>query len=237
MAGCKFCAWFRNQLNQSFCSVLQAKSEAWEQAHSNDAKFWALELDQDRLRQAYEMVGTDPETAFQMCLDLAQKGSVFSMRKVAWAYGSGSGVAADHAKATEWYRRAIKAGSWMATRYYAGFLAKCGNFKDCEAVLNMGIKAEWVPAYFWLAFWREKQSKSRKTYREIKPLLEHAAERGHPWAQHLLSGFMIRGKFGISEIPRGFMLRLADVKAGMAEAQANVHQGRVEPIQAVDPTS
>ena len=204
------------------CDDMSEKADAWERVHSNYAEIWDNEPDPDRLRQAYAIAEAEPENAFQMYRNLADNGSITSMITVAWyyAWGNGKVIPPDDDQAYYWYKRAWAAGSWLATRDYARFVANRGNFAECEDVLKMGVEKDWTPAFYWLAHYRLKQSNSLKAHREVKPLLETAAERGHPWAQLLLARSMMRGKFGVREIPRGMKLMREQVANCVAELNA-----------------
>lgn len=228
------CKWLRSWLGPEFDAggkyCIDDKSDVWERAHSNDAELWASEPDLDRLKEAGAISKSDPQAAFQIYLDLAQHGSVRAMLRVAWHYGFGKGavVTPDFRIAADWYIRAIRAGSWMATRYYAQLLAKHRYFAECEDVLDEGVKKNWIPAFYWLAWCRLQQSQSRKTYREVKPLLEYAAGKGHPWAQLRLARCMAKGKFGLRQIPRGFKLFREQVAICVAEMEAQEKRRHVE---------
>lgn len=94
----------------------------------------------------------------------------------------------------------------MATIYYARLLAELGHHDDCERTLENGIASDFVPAYFWLAWFRYQQSKTNKVRREVRPLLEYAADKGHPEAKLLLARWMALGNLGLRDIPRGCRL-------------------------------
>jgi hypothetical protein len=211
---CRFCNWLRNWLTDGRghpCDAIDELSTAWEYDNSNEWELWNKEPDVDRLKSAELIQSTDPKAAFQIYLELAQIGSVRSMTLVAWhyAYGLGKVVESDDALAHDWYCRAIEGGSWMATRYYAQYQQSRGNIAHCEQMLEMGVNSDWIPAYFWLAHYRIKHSKSRNIYKEIRPLLEYAADKGHPWAKAKYSSLMLYGRFGLREIRHGFKLRMA----------------------------
>jgi len=146
----------------------------------------------------------DPEAAFRIYLEVADSGVAWAMESVGYLYEEGIIVAKDCEQAMTYYRRAIEAGSWMATLKYASLLADLGHFDTCETILQDGVQADFVPAFYWLARVRLKRSKNRRTCCAIRPLLEHAADAGHPAAALLLARLKFRGKFGIREIPQGF---------------------------------
>lgn len=158
------------------------------------------------IQRAAEIEETDPSSAFQLYLEAAEAGSVWSLRKVGWHYWTGTGVAANPHRALDYYHRAICGGSWIATIHYARLLAELGHYDACERTLQNGVASDFIPAYFWLAWFRYEQSKTSKMRREVRPLLEYAAEKGHPDAIRLLARWMVLGKFGLGDIPRGCRL-------------------------------
>ena len=234
ISNCVLCKWLLRWLAPKLTSgagnCISDKSTAWEWVHSNDYELWEREPDTDRLKQADALGVSDPAAAFEIYRDLAEQGSIRAMHQVAWQYGFGKGklVAPDYDLAADWYIKAISAGSWMATRYYAQFLAMHRHFAHCEAVLQDGVTNEWVPAFFWLAWYRHEQSRSRKTYREIEPLLGHAAQHGHPFARLLLARLMSTGKFGLRKIPRGIRLYREQIAICVAEMDARAERARTE---------
>jgi TPR repeat protein len=207
---CIICEWLLNLTSKGTVyenGALWDWTYSWERAHSNAGSLWAKEADPDAVKRAYALLESDPVAGFQMCLDLAERGSTWSMIEVARAYRYGKGTARDLGLADEWYRRAIGAGSWIAARSYAQFLGDQGNFVACEEVLKDGVEKGWTPAFFWLAWYRRHPLRKQKNWREIRSLLEYAAEKGHPAAQFYLAILMSFGRFGFREIRRGSKLR------------------------------
>lgn len=96
----------------------------------------------------------------------------------------------------------------MATIHYARLLAELGHYDHCERTLENGVASDFVPAYYWLAWYRYERSKTTKVRREVRPLIEYAAEKGHPAAKALLARWMVLGKFGLRDIPRGCRLAI-----------------------------
>ena len=194
---CKIC--------DRFWDKLWERSDAWERKHSNVGNLWSGESDPNRdlINQACDLQEANPAGAFHLYVNAAKAGSVWAMERVGWHYHTGTGVAEDLDKAQDHYYRAACAGSWMATIYYARLLAEIGDHDRCDQVLKDGIAADFVPAYFWLAWLRYERAKSRNLCREVRPFLEYAASQGHPGAQITLARWMTVGKFGLGEIPRG----------------------------------
>lgn len=222
---CKICDWLQSWLGARVeidCNRIWDNIHDWESAHSNDGELWAPEADRNRelFDQASAIQDSDPESAFHMYMRAAVAGSPWAMRTVAWHYHWGSFVSVDHALAQDYYHRAICAGSWMATLPYARLLADEGRFEDAETVLQDGIGSDFVPAYFWLARLRLKRSRSRRTCREIRPLLEYSSDRGHPGAKRLLAALTLLGKYGFRQIPTGFRTMRMCMEKDEVEGQA-----------------
>lgn len=211
---CKLCKWLCGR----FCGddimlryeAFRNGSTAWERDQSNDDALWCASSDEGRALadQAQALRDTDPEAAFRLHLAAADAGVVWAMEQLGWHYETGTVVAADLGQAAACYHRAICAGSWMATIAYARVLAAQGHFGDAEAVLEDGVRSDFVPASFWLAWLRQSRSPRRETYRQIRPLLDHAASHGHPKATLMRARWMMAGKFGIGEMLGGLRLMM-----------------------------
>ena len=195
---CKVC--------DKFWEALYAHSHAWERAASNEDQLLSAETGETRalIERAAEVEDADPTSAFRLYREVAEAGSVWSLGRVGWHYWTGTGVAADPQSALDYYHRAICGGSWGATIHYARLLAELGHHADCEQVLMEGVASGFVPAYFWLAWLRYQRSETATVRREVRPLLDHAASRGHPEAKLLLARWMMLGKLGPRDIPRGW---------------------------------
>lgn len=215
MSTCRICAKVRRWLGieeELGCEALWQshwdQANGWEREHSNQDELWWTDSEWNRalIEKAQAWYDADPEAAFRLLLEAAEGGSAWAMESVAWHYDTGTVVAADFDRAADYYCRAICAGSWMATIGYARLLAEHGYFVECEKVLRDGVRLDFVPAYFWLARLRYERSPTRATCREIRPLLDYAADQGHPGAKQTLGRLMVMGKFGILAIPRGLRL-------------------------------
>lgn len=213
---CKLCA--------RFWARLWEKSDAWDRAASNESELWAEEPVRNRelIDRAHAIQGTDPAAAFALFLEAAEAGSAHAAEAVAWHYQTGAVVSADFGKAQDYFCRAIDAGSWLATLSYAQFLADHGFHDDCETLLKGGVEAGFVPSHFWLAYLRYRRCRSRAVAREVRPMLEYAAGKGHPMAQVYLARLMTLGNFGLREIPLGVLsiVRMACRDASNAEKAA-----------------
>lgn len=235
---CRLCQWLCNlrpgeagQLRASFWS----RSSDWERAHSNDWDLWSGQSDEARalIDRADAIEDSDPEAALRLYAEAADAGSAWAMETVGWRYDAGIGTARDRDCAAEYYRRAFAAGSQVAAIGYAALLIEQGDRAGGEAILIDSARSGFVPAYYRLALHRYEGSPSRRTYREIMPWLEYAAEMGHPGAQLRLAELMAAGRCGLRKVPKGLRL-LAEVGFGLrAEAQAGPGESRgAEPSAA-----
>lgn len=178
--------------------------EAWDEAQTDDQALFDSDPHKDELNEI-----ADPEAAFQRVLSLAEQGSVAAMIGVGTGYLYGRLVKADSGLGEDWYRRAAERGSRYAQLHLGKALGRRGDFDACEAVFAIGVKQNWAPAQFWLAWYRLRRSRTRATYREVQPLLEQAAAQGSPTAKWVLGKHLCKGDFGIRHIPRGVRMMLA----------------------------
>lgn len=230
---CRFCNWLCKKLQagcnphyESFWDYVTV----WERDASNEWELWTTlpEDVQERTLRAVELKKTDPEAAFPELLELADAGGVWAMEVVGHCYQYGAGVEPNFGQSQEYYYRAISAGSWMATISYGYLLAKHDHWKYVDMYLGQGVEADFAPAAFWLAWLRYKRDKSRRTCREVRPLLEQAMALGHPGAKVLLGRMMLLGKFGLRDIRPGWRLLR---EAGREFAKAPPRVRSEGPIQ------
>lgn len=205
---CRLCHWLRRVFKadwENFDRILGEKTDRWEESESNAFEFWenSAELIQNLNVSAFEFHESEPAEALRLYSEAAELKSAHAMQCVGWYYETGTVVDADFDKAEHFYRSAIVAGSWMATISYARLMFDHGKFESCEDVLDDGVQNDFTPAYFWMAWYRYKREPTSKTARRIRPLLEHAAEKGHPTAKMMLNSARATGQFGMFEIPKG----------------------------------
>ncbi len=155
------------------------------------------------------MWSDNQSAAFQIYLELAELGSVWSMRELGRCYARGLGVAEDHEKAESWLRRAADGGYQLALMALAELAASMGDLSKAQSILAKSVADGWTPACFWFAQYRLKQSPTRSTYRAARPLLDAAAKEGHPVARAFLARYSITGRFGVREIPAGLREAIA----------------------------
>lgn len=179
------------------------RNNGWESWATNAEDHWWDKPEAERLIAVVDLWDSDPAAAFQSYKELADEGSIHAMIWLGHCYDRGHGTEASFDNAYDSYQRAIDAGSWIATLDKAALLFNHERFDECEACLKEGIECEFIPAFYWLAWYRIKRSKTLATYDSVKPLLTRAASEGHPQARGFLAISMMLGKFGWREIPLG----------------------------------
>lgn len=201
---CRLCDWLCGPELSSgkFWSV----SDAWEQDQSNEWELWAADSEGVRERNACanEVFATDQALALRMRHEVADKGSIWAMRLVGWQYEYGQGTERDLAKAERYYYQAQLAGSWMATLQLARLLFEHRRNEKWVGILENGVESNFIPANFWLSWYRYKRNPRSNMAIEVRPLIEEAAKVGHPGARLILSRWKTQGKFGIREMKQGF---------------------------------
>ena len=209
-----FKSWLYSKLGiAEFKAEQRQLLKKWEYAQVND---WAL-LDadpfRDELKAAARLIDEVPEDSFARLLEFANAGSLYGMNYVAWCYAVGTGVTKDWDRAQAWYRRAYEGGSDRGLLEYGAYLISKGNNGEAEQVYEAGWQRGFVPAVFRLICMRLRPTLPLAERLAWKPSLEWAAGVGHPAARYMLTKYLVRGWFGIHEIPRGVKLVYASLAA------------------------
>lgn len=205
---CRLCKWLCDWLcgpelsSGEFWNV----SKGWEQDHSNEWDLWAADSEgvRERNEHANEVFATDQSLAFEIRKELADNGSVWAMRQIGRQYEFGQGVELDLRQAEHYYYQAQLAGSWMATLQLAKLLFEHRINENWLGILENGVESDFIPANFWLAWYRYKRSPRSTTALEVRPLMEQAEKAGHPGAKMMLARWKGQGKYGLHEMRQGF---------------------------------
>lgn len=204
---CRFCNWLCDRFCPPDTRDYWSLVYRWEEKYASQWEPWDENDDRrTRASEAGRMVSALPQEALIALTELADNGSAYAMRWVAVLYGGGYGVARDDAAAEEYYRQALCAGSWMATLGYAKRLYARGAHDGWPNTLGDGVASGFVPAMFWLAWYRYQLHPTRMTAKAVRALLDDAARAGHPGATLVLARWTSQGKFGLRHIPRGFRM-------------------------------
>jgi uncharacterized protein len=170
---------------------------------------WDSEPDLEALRRFHGMLSTDPVAALAGLKELAGRGSVSSMVYIAHAYRHGTGTGVDLFQSNEWYRRAMDAGSPLASYELA---RNYMNAKDYDRVIEMwslGAENRYPPSMHMLGVSYARGWRVPKNLNKARELLEGAADQGHLYAKAKLRCLLMRGGFGFRERLRGIRLALS----------------------------
>ncbi|CAN5275337.1 hypothetical protein BH11PSE2_BH11PSE2_13170 [soil metagenome] len=190
--------------------------KAWDYAQMNDDFVRAADPYLDELAEAQALLKDAPDHAISLIVDLARRGSVWSMLNLAGYYLHGEGTPVSFPDAEYWYRLAHEAGSDRGLLGYAWILHHRGAFDQEAEVYAVGVARDWGPALYRAAKHSLENARTLEERLALKPMLQRAADLGHPSAQLMLSRYMMRGRFGLRCVPAGIIRGYFWVKSGLA---------------------
>jgi TPR repeat protein len=169
--------------------ALQEKFQAWRYARTNDQRLFADDPDPVATRKIAELYRIDPVAALPELMALAERGSVWCMRLLAYSYEVGRGAAADLAEAERWYRRALERGSQQAQLRLGRMAERRRDFAECERIYARGVADRWAPAMYYLAQVKLRRPRTSARREEGRRLLaasgcSRRSWRGDPTGQH-----------------------------------------------------
>jgi uncharacterized protein len=167
------------------------------------------EPDMEALHRFHGMLTAAPTTALAGLKELADRGSVSSMVHIAHAYRHGTGTGVDLLQSNEWYRRAMDAGSPLASYELA---RNYMNAKDYDRVIEMwslGAENRYPPSLHMLGVSFARGWRVPRDLNKARELLEEAAAQGHLYAKAKLRCLLMRGSFGFRQRLRGLRLALS----------------------------
>jgi len=176
----------------------------WEADFGRD---WEPRHEDESVRERAAVVATllkkDPKAAIEELSDLAELGAAWPARVLGHFYRDGDVVEQDLRLAEAYFYKAHEVGSWMGSLDMARLLFRYSINENWKVLLENGDRAGFIPSTFWLAWYSSGQSPTLSNARRVRPLLEKAAEAGHPRARYMLAAWKLNGKFGLREIPQG----------------------------------
>lgn len=173
---------------------------------------WDREPDIDLLRVAYDMRKTNPSQAQAGLQQLAERGSVMSMVYLAQMYESGIGVQIDSAMAENWYKLASDRGSVLATYQLGRLLLNKHDYSSAERLFLSGLEAGYAPAIHMLGLMYKRGQGVPKDMDQARHFFERAMDLGHIYAKRNLAIAMLKGNFGLRNIPKGLGLFISGIK-------------------------
>jgi TPR repeat protein len=202
-------------------------TNGWESWAANDVDYWWEKPETERLIAVVSLWDRNPVAAFETYQELADEGSVHAMIWLGHCYDRGHGTEASFNKAYESYDRAMDTGSWIAALAMADLLFKHERFEECEAQLQEGVDHDFIPAFYWLAWYSMKRPNAPANYKDVEPLLKRAAEEGHPQARSYYADAMAFGQFGWRHIPKGLKLMREDIREARQWREQNYESNSV----------
>jgi len=178
----------------------------------DDNALMARERDLERLRNAYALLGEDKAQAITALTELAEHGSIVSMLYLAQYYLRQPNP--DYANAEKWNRAAYEKGHSSTALFNLGTMYYSLRKLDlAEEIFFDGATKGNASCMYWLAtlYFLYKYLEKKQ---EIKSLLECAIKRGHVRSKHGLGRLLMKGHYGITNIPRGIYLYFS----GMCES-------------------
>jgi hypothetical protein len=216
---CKIC-----EANEA---ILNKKFLAWLDAQTNSVAIMEREADPEPIYRGHDLLKTDPVEAFRQYLELAERGSVWSMAIVGQLFQNGEGTARDLVQAEKWYLRAYRAGSDYGLIWLGHFYQESKQYEKAQDVFRTGVERGFVPAMFRLAasYWQSPDWPQRRE--GALTLLERGSAVGDLSARRFLASAMSRGSFGLRRIPAGIRLlsKVAHDMARLVEDEKIMGQG------------
>ena len=123
--------------------------------------------------------------------------------------------ARDAAQAEFWYKQALDAGVLEAIGALANFYWQQGRFAEVEQVLLVGVAQNDPLAMRYLARLYMQRPEDGDRWAEVKDLLERSMKMGQVWSKNHLAFLLMKGRYGLSGIPRGVFLYLASIVDGI----------------------
>jgi hypothetical protein len=157
--------------------------------------------------------------------ELAAKGS--STAKIVLGASYESSPLADAAKAEAWYRAAYQSRpTEPATFRLARFLYRQGRREEAKALLVEGAANGYgLCMHLLAAVYLEENPRERKA--EIRRLLEQASEQGYIVAKRRLAVELMRGHYGLSNVPLGVVQFLGIPMQVVRIASRNINDPRL----------
>lgn len=151
----------------------------------------AREPDADAFLRAESM--SDYESAEETYKALVDRGSVLSMVNLGrLCEQEGNGTKGGNNEQPElWYKRAVDAGSAVATLYYGSFLFRIGAYDRAREIFSVGRSRGYSPSIVRLANLYLKGLGVERDYSKARALLEQAAELGNLWAKVALAAMTV----------------------------------------------
>lgn len=156
--------------------------------------------------------------AFSIYRDLAAAGDPRCNVFLGWMYDQGVGVQKDSAKAFECFRSAALLGYKEGQFYCGRHAASLGKYGEALEWFGKAAAQQYGPALLWLGVMHLEGNGVVADLEKAVRYLRQAAETGNFLARRTLAVLMVKGKLGISQIPKGLILFPVAVIAAIWDA-------------------
>jgi Sel1 repeat len=167
-------------------------------------------LTQDELRDLHSVcervAGAKYEGVLGVLTKLANRGSETAMLNLGWLYKNGLGVKLDSEHAGEWFKKAAERESSDAQYYFGRHLVSLGDQSGGLVHLNNSVSKGYLPAIYEVGIMLIDLPDNGGNRDRGWNLLRDAARQGHVFAKRKLASAMMRGEFGLVEVPKGVWL-------------------------------
>jgi TPR repeat protein len=174
--------------------------------------YWQGEPDLTALHDAHGLLATDPQRAITKLTDLAERGSLMSMVYLAEACKSGAGTSVDAERAEEWYERAARGGSVLATYHLGRIYLNRMDFPRAEEAFRAGENKGYMPSAHQLGRMLAGGIGVPKNVNAGREHLERASRGGYVFAKRDLALLLLSGQFGVLAALRGAWLFMVSMK-------------------------
>lgn len=190
---------------------------------------WEDEPDLSLLRRAYDKLSVDPTGAIEDLRTLSDAGSVMSMLYIAGAYRTKI-IGTDVRDSIDWYVKAIKSGSVIATYSLAVLYRNIKMFDQSIYYANMGVEFGYPPSMYLLGVIYSNGEGVQKDILAAKELWERASKLGHLFSKRNLAFWLMGGRFGALQVIRGFAMWLSLLWEGLPVVLREPDSWRLEGI-------
>jgi TPR repeat protein len=125
-----------------------------------------------------------------------------------------------------WYRAAYERGSSSALFGLGSYYYRRENYGEAEKIFMDGVSKNDAVSMYWLASIYVVRHQDGKDF-EIKDLLERSAALGQIYAKNSLAFLLMKGRYGLRNIPRGIMLYFLSIIEGFKTGIRNPHDRRL----------
>lgn len=186
------------------------------------------EPDLESLHKAYTKLQTEPGLeAINDLEKLAERGSLMSMVYLGGAYEDGIAVLKNESQAENWYRRAMDGGSNLAVYYLGHLYLDKQDYLKAKEIFSYGDLKGYSPTTYRLAYMYLDGKGIPKDERKAFELFKKASDDGHVFAKRKLAGIYLSGKYGVTNIFKGFFLFLIAVKDVIALSIIDPHSDHI----------